>query len=93
LENVIERAVNIVNDSVLLAEHIIFDHDYTPQNCPLPLINRTLDEIVAEVERETLVKAIRSHKTLRQLGAFLGLSHTAVLKKLRKYGLVIPKKE
>ncbi|HEY3426820.1 MAG TPA: sigma 54-interacting transcriptional regulator [Negativicutes bacterium] len=93
LENVIERAVNIVNDSVLLAEHIIFDHDYTPQNCPLPLMNRTLDEIVAEVERETLVKAIRSHKTLRQLGAFLGLSHTAVLKKLRKYDLVIPKKE
>lgn len=86
LENVIERAVNIMDGAILLTEHIIFDHDYTPQKHET-VSERTLDQLVAEVERDVLTKALTRYHSLRQLGAALGLSHTAVLKKLRKYGL------
>ena len=86
LENVIERAVNIMDGTILLTEHIIFDHDYTPREYET-VSERTLEQLVAEVEREALTKALTRHHTLRQLGSALGLSHTAVLKKLRKYGL------
>lgn len=91
LENVIERAVNITLGNTIFAENIIFDQDYTPASAAatIPAYNRTLDEIMSEVERDVLVKALARHTTSRQLGASLGLSHTAILKKLRKHGLVL----
>lgn len=93
LENVIERAVNIVNDRVILAENIILDQAFTPAPPKTAPNDRTLEETIAEVEREVLIKALDKHHTSRQLGAALGLSHTAVLKKLKKYDLGIPKKQ
>lgn len=87
LENVIERAVNVMNGSVVLAEHIIFDQDYTPRQPALLPINQTLEAIVEAVERDVLLRSLQQHKTSRQLGKMLGLSHTAVLKKLKKYNL------
>lgn len=92
LENVMERAVNIIDGTILLAEHIIFDHDYTPRAAaPLPL-EKKLEELVAEVEKDALLKALTRYHTLRQMGQALGLSHTAVLKKLHKYALPLPRK-
>lgn len=85
LENVIERAVNIVTGSTLLAEHIILHHD-TPACKPL-LPPHTLEEALEKTEREVLCLALQHSHTSRQLGKLLGLSHTAVLKKLRKHGL------
>lgn len=92
LENVIERAVNLVTGSILLNEHIIFDHDYSPAPLETALPECSLDEILDKVERDVLMKALTQHRTLRQLGKALSLSHTAVLKKLRKHGLRIVKK-
>ena len=89
LENVLERAVNIVTDNLILAEHILFDHEYTPHSHTLAVSGQqTLDEILAEVERDVLRKAMVRHKTSRQLGKVLGLSHTAILKKLHRHGLI-----
>ncbi|MPM76349.1 Anaerobic nitric oxide reductase transcription regulator NorR [bioreactor metagenome] len=93
LENVIERAVNISDSDVIIAEQIFFDQDYTPtERTTLPQQSSTLHEIVSKVEREVLAKAVTQYSTLRQIGDSLGLSHTAVLKKLRKYGLSLTKK-
>lgn len=92
LENVIERAMNIAEGDLLLTEHIIFDQDYKSHRY-IPLTqNFTLKEIVSEAEREALLKALKHYRTLRQIGNALGLSHTAVLKKLRKHGLSLPEK-
>lgn len=87
LENVIERTINLVEGPAVMAHHIIFDHDYSPAQTAAPQELRPLDEILAEVERDVLSKALVQHRTSRQLGAALGLSHTAVINKLRKYGL------
>lgn len=93
LENVIERAVNIVTGPVVLAEHIILDPDLSLKTEATPaLAVRSLDEVVEAAERSALAQALEKYPSARKLGAALGISHTAVLKKLKKYSLQLPKK-
>ncbi len=51
------------------------------------LTGQTLEASLGAVEREILQATIRKFRSSRQAGAVLGLSHTAILKKLKKYGL------
>jgi len=93
LENVIERAVNIMTGTVVLEEHIVLDQRAAPQVEATPSADtRSLEEIVAEAERAALAQAMERYPTSRKLGSALGLSHTTVLKKIRKYALHPPKK-
>ncbi|CVK21837.1 sigma 54-interacting transcriptional regulator [Sporomusa sphaeroides] len=87
LENVIERAVNIVTGPTLLTDHIILQHSAPAAKVHLPVLHHTLEEALEETERELLCRAMRQFHTSRQIGKMLGLSHTTVLKKLRKHGL------
>ena len=90
LENVIERCVNMVQGQVILAEHICFGHTHTSQQHSVTPQPRELSQVVEEAEKQALQEALQQYATSRQLGAALGLSHTAVLQKLRKYGLKLP---
>ncbi|HWQ61407.1 MAG TPA: TyrR/PhhR family helix-turn-helix DNA-binding protein, partial [Negativicutes bacterium] len=92
LENVIERAVNIVGDKIILAGHIVLDHGHIPLPRAVSASSRPLAETLDEVERDVLLQELKRHRTSRQLGAALGLSHTAILKKLHKHGLTTDKK-
>ena len=92
LENVVERAVNLLDSPTLMSHHIIFDQDYSSAPGTADAVIRPLDEILTEVERDILTKALSQHRTSRQLGAVLGLSHTAVINKLRKHGLLLSKR-
>ena len=91
LENEIERSANLVTVTVILADHISFDNDfkfYTPQSpSAAPAYNGTMAEAVARLEYNMLIQAINNYHTTRSLGRALGLSHTAVIKKMHKYGL------
>ena len=49
--------------------------------------NNSLEETVEQAEREALIQAAKLHSSSRKLGAALGLSHTAALNKLKKYGI------
>ena len=49
--------------------------------------SQTLKERLGEVEREILQATMKRFRSSRRAGAVLGLSHTAVLKKLKKHGL------
>lgn len=93
LENVMERAFNIVGGRLILSDHIILDQGRTPTPRWTETTDRPLEEALAEVEKELLARALAKHRTSRRVGAALGLSHTAVLKKLRKYGLSITNDE
>lgn len=46
----------------------------------------TLREVVELAEKDVLRKALARYKNSRQIGRSLGISHTAVLKKMKKYG-------
>lgn len=46
-----------------------------------------LKEALENTEKKILSKALKKYKNSRNIGQALGISHTAVLKKLKKYQL------
>ncbi len=93
LENVLERAVNLMEGSVILAQHVLVQG--AAPTAPVMVQRKEparLEDTMAETEREALQQAITIYNSSRKLGAALGLSHTAVLKKLKKYGIAFPEK-
>lgn len=88
LENILERAISLTPGSILLAEHILL-HPQQPHIPAMPVHGpgRTLAEIIDAAEKEALEQLLPLARSSRRLGTMLGLSHTAVLKKLRKHGL------
>lgn len=90
LKNVIERAVNHVDGSEVQSEHIFLGRLSGKSAMPALVqfeTYQTLDERLSEVERTILQETCRRFNSSRRMGAVLGLSHTAVLKKMRKYKL------
>lgn len=92
LKNIIERAVNLVDGTQVQAEHIFLGKLSGTQTAP-PIVQfetyQTLEERLAEVEVVILQETLRRFRTSRRMGAVLGMSHTAVLKKIRKY-MILP---
>lgn len=89
LENIIERAVNLVDGPEIQPGHLHMGKR-PADNKPVKVCfetYQTLEERVAEVEREILQATIKRFRSSRRAGAALGLSHTAVIKKMKKYGL------
>lgn len=90
LENVIERAVNLVDGSQVRPEHICLGRIAVTGNPSASIQFETyqsLKERLAETECAILKETLRRYRTSRRVGSVLDLSHTAVLKKLRKYNL------
>jgi transcriptional regulator of aroF, aroG, tyrA and aromatic amino acid transport len=71
-----------------MAQHILIQEEmiFLPIT-PRIMGQAKLEDTVAETEREALLQAVKCYDSSRKLGAALGLSHTAVLKKLKKYGI------
>ena len=91
LENLVERAVNLVEGPVIRSEH--FSLSVPAQSIKKSVsatVRSRLGETVAEAEKEALLEAVRQFPSSRKLGEALGLSHTAALNKLKKYGIVFP---
>ncbi|MTI81421.1 MAG: PAS domain-containing protein [Firmicutes bacterium] len=100
LENVIERAINLVEGETILPEHIILDHSTRPKMVQKNALANSddeqqyalssLKEVVAITEKRVLVKALKEYKTVRRAAKALGVSHTTVLNKIKKYNLGNP---
>ncbi|KJR46100.1 Response regulator of zinc sigma-54-dependent two-component system [Desulfosporosinus sp. I2] len=92
LKNIIERAVNLVDGVEVKPEHIFLGRLSGSTEVPT-LVQfesyQTLEERLGEVERVILQQTSQRFRSSRRMGAVLGLSHTAVLKKMRKYELPI----
>ncbi len=84
LRNVIERAINLAGDEEITREHLILD--------PAPSSGvhgrgGGLKSSVQETEKSVLIDALSRYGSSRKIALALGVSHTTVLNKLRKYGL------
>lgn len=91
LENLVERAVNLVEGAVVRPEHFSVHSPVKAAKTAVPAVKRTrLGEAVAETEREALLQAVQEHSSSRSLGEALGISHTAAINKLKKYGIPLP---
>lgn len=89
LENIVERAVNLTDGPEITPEHIYIGQQQVADTKPAVQFEnyQTMRERLAEVEQNILQQTMERFRSARKAGAVLGLSHTAVLKKLRKYGL------
>ena len=91
LKNIIERAVNLVDGVEVQPEHIFLGRlSGVPTTPTLVLFEtyQTLEERLGDMERVILLETFRRFHSSRRMGAVLGLSHTAVLKKMHKYELL-----
>lgn len=87
LENVLIRAVSILDGDVIETEHLQLpaytrEHGYLEQE-----FEGTLDEAVKGFEADLLRKLYPAYPSTRQLAKKLGLSHTAIANKLREYDI------
>ncbi|MFZ5649624.1 MAG: sigma 54-interacting transcriptional regulator [Bacillota bacterium] len=99
LANVIERAMNLAAGTATLdtAHLLIMSREiYIPQpgaGIPADNVNsenttqKTLAEQVAEAEVRALRQALAANRSSRLAGRALGVSHTTILKKIKKYKL------
>lgn len=91
LENVIERAVNLVDGPKVRSEHIFLGRRSMAAKAYSTVQSesyQSLKERLAETERLILKETLERFHSSRRVGSVLDLSHTAVLKKMRKYGLL-----
>ena len=87
LENVIIRAVSLMEGNVISIEHLHLpaytrEHGYLEQE-----FEGTLDGAVKNFEADLLRKLYPAYPSTRQLAKKLGLSHTAIANKLREYDI------
>jgi len=66
------------------------DVSHAEDSWKLSAVPRPLADQIADTEVRALRQALAVHKSSRLVGKALGVSHTTVLKKLRKYGLGKP---
>ncbi|EJO5348938.1 sigma 54-interacting transcriptional regulator [Clostridium botulinum] len=89
LQNIIERAMNLCSDKILTDKELIINTSNT-------LINYKnnesgsllLQDVVQQAEKAAIQKAMMQYKSLRKVGKILGVSHTTVMNKIKKYGIM-----
>ncbi|WDV45012.1 sigma 54-interacting transcriptional regulator [Clostridiaceae bacterium M8S5] len=92
LQNVIERAMNLCFDNILQIKHLIinFNKEIAPsQNTHAKLENIKLKEVVEICEKEAIVKALNKHKSYRKAAKALGVSHTTIINKAKRYNIML----
>lgn len=89
LENTIERLVVTSDSSLIQIEEMkentaieVASADYSNDVGP-----KCLTEILDETEKNLLLKALQHYKTTREMADGLGISQSAVVKKMKKYGI------
>lgn len=89
LENIIEQASHLVDGPEIQPEHIQIGTKTSLVNLDQNQFAtyQTLEEQLGEIERNILRATMKEFRSSREAGAVLGLSHTAVLRKLKKHGL------
>lgn len=92
LQNVVERTMNLCQGDILTINELIFDS--REKNEDLNKIidvdtdrQRALKEIINDYEKEVLLRTLSGYKSYRKAAKALGLSHTAIMNKIKKYNL------
>ncbi|PNU19280.1 Fis family transcriptional regulator [Geothermobacter hydrogeniphilus] len=88
LRNVIERAAILSGREEIDAESIRFSFEISrPDGVAAAAGGTSLAGQVEQLERRVIAEALQLAPSKRQAAKMLGLSHTGLLKKLKKYGM------
>lgn len=91
LENVVERAMNLCDKDILTKRHLVIDfkedinNDYI--NEQVSFKETTLSEMVEATEKSVILKTLKKYKTIRKSAKILGVSHTTLVNKIKKYNI------
>ncbi len=92
LQNVVERAMNLCEGEILSKEDLLLDcinKDETSDTV-LDKIEKNISSLKDEMdqyEKEIIKRTCKQARSYREVGKILGISHTAVMNKLRKYNI------
>ncbi len=89
LEHLVERLVIITPEDFIGEEQV--RSLFPPEKAPPALEGRTLKEILASVEEQTLREAIRQSFSLKDAAAKLGIDISTLVRKKQKYGIYLKK--
>lgn len=89
LSNVVERAMNLCYSSLLNKDNLIIDFE---KNTSLlekeeEEFNFTLKEVVETAEKKAVLSAVKKHNSFRKAAKALGISHTTLINKVKKYNI------
>lgn len=90
LENVIERAMNLCENNLLKTENLIITshkNNSERQNSFNLNDNFSLKELVENCEKKAITAALQKNKSLRKTAKILGVSHTTLINKVKKYNI------
>ncbi len=91
LKNVIERAAILCENDIIEPHQVLFSYEmnhltHNPVTKTTPPL-APLKKQVIELEKNIIRQTISVKKTVRQTAKVLNISHTALLKKMQKYGM------
>ncbi|WP_237659232.1 sigma 54-interacting transcriptional regulator [Tepidanaerobacter sp. GT38] len=85
LSNVIERAMNLCDD-VIQSHHLFLQYEELSSSVISgKLGQKTLKEIVEDAEKRTILDALDTYSSIRKAAKALGISHAALINKMKKY--------
>ncbi|MEZ5583677.1 MAG: sigma 54-interacting transcriptional regulator [Candidatus Competibacteraceae bacterium] len=90
LRNVMERAAILSLNQAIDAECVLFGSELTRAfdvSEPAEPSQESLPHQVAGYEKNLLINALRDQRSIRKTAQRLGISHTALLNKLKKHGI------
>ncbi len=86
LENIIVRAFHLADNNKIFKENLLLDKNgesnFNPQTH-----EGSLKNAIGNFERSLLIANLKKHGSARATAKALGLSHTAILKKMERYDL------
>ncbi|WP_312561295.1 sigma 54-interacting transcriptional regulator [Anaerospora sp.] len=87
LQHAVLRAIHLTSNKEIHVEDLLISHE--TDNSPLHAnaSQTNLKQVIDHTERFHLEKALKKHGSARGAAREIGLSHTAVLTKMRRYGL------
>lgn len=90
LQNIVERAMNLCEGEVLTARELILDiknHYPDPLGAGSLKPQLPLKDLIEQWESEVIAKTLQENKSYRKTAKILGVSHTTIMNKLKKYKL------
>ncbi|WIV12980.1 sigma 54-interacting transcriptional regulator [Proteiniborus sp. MB09-C3] len=90
LQNVIERAMNLCENKLLKTDNLIITPHKNisePQPCMDFSDKLSLREVIEDCEKKTIINALRKNKSIRSAAKILGVSHTTIINKIKRYNI------
>jgi PAS domain S-box-containing protein len=84
MQNLIERLVITTESDYINSAHLPFSNQTVSES---HTTQKTMKEVIQDIEREMILKAISEYKTTRKAAKILGISQSALVKKMQRLGI------